>query len=95
MKNNISVVFAGEFAIFFKMLKPVDDCVVYEISINEGALVVSGEYYGHRLPYDDLERLIEINRALAVSIGEVLKENHSEHPIGSLYLRELEEMLGE
>ena len=49
MKNNISIVFAGEFAIFFKMLEPVDDCVVYEISINEGALVVSGEYYGHRL----------------------------------------------
>ena len=95
MKKNVSVIFAGESAIFFKMDKPVAECVVYEVSVDNGSLVVSGEYYGHRLPYDDLDRLVDINKPLAIEIGELLRENYSEHPVGALYLRELEEMISE
>lgn len=96
MESRVTVIAVTETAIFFGMKQPIDDCIIYEISTNGSQFViVNGEYYGHRLPYDDVNRLFNINRELAMEVYELLKSEHSEHSVCRMFIEELEELIEE
>ena len=94
MRSRVTVIAVTETALFFGMKKPIDDCIVYEISIDGSQLViVSAEYYGHRLPYDDVSRLYHINKELAMEIFNLLKEEQADHSVGRMFITEIEELI--
>lgn len=93
MGNRVSIIAVTTTALFLGMKEPVNDCLVYELGIYDGALNVSGEYFGYRLPYDDTDRLYSINKELAMLIHDLLKSDYPEHCVSMMYINEIEELV--
>ena len=94
MSSRVNVIAVTDSAVFFGMKEPVNECLVYEISCQGSPFViVNGEYYGSRLPYDDVNRLYNINKELAMIIYDILKEEYPDHDISRLFLAEIEELI--
>lgn len=94
MSSKVNVIALTDSAVFFGMKKPVNECIVYEISCSGSPFViVNGEYYGNRLPYDDVGRLYNINKELAMLIYNTLKEEYPDHGICKLFMEEIEELI--
>ena len=96
MSGNVSIIAVTEIAVFFGMKNPVDECLVYDINVEGSSFViVNAEYYGHRLPFDDVNRLYNINKPLAMEIYELVKSEHPEHPVCGMFINEIEELIDE
>ena len=94
MSGNVSIIAVTDTAIYFGMKKAVDECFVYEINMDGSSFViVNAEYYGHRLPYDDTNRLFNINKALAMDIYDLVKSEHPDHAVCRMYIDEIEELM--